>query len=237
MERTIVVGDVHGCLDELQALLKLCDWRPGDRFLLAGDLVAKGPDSQGVVQLAREAEAGGAAAAAPGPAAVLGNHDAHVLRVREVRRGAAPPPAKGLRLHHERVADQLTDADWSYLESLPLYLRLGAERPGDPDTVVLHAGAVPGVPFQQQTRDHLINLRSIGSDGAPTKKIEGRPWAAVWAGPERIVFGHDAVRGLQQQPFATGLDTGCVYGGRLTALILPERRLVWVQARRAYAQP
>ena len=100
---------------------------------------------------------------------------------------------------------------------------------------MLHAGAVPGVPFEKQTREHLTTMRSIGSDGQPTKRIEGRPWAAVWPGPEKIVFGHDAIRGLQRHRFATGLDTGCVYGRRLTALLLPERRLVSVEARRAYA--
>jgi hypothetical protein len=240
MEPTIVVGDVHGCLDELRRLLATCGFQRGDRLVLAGDLVAKGPDSQGVVQLARE----------EGALAVVGNHDDHVLRARAVALGTMPPPAKGVRAEHQVVADALGPDDWAYLEALPTFLRIGYEgardnADGDGDThahgeghgetVVLHAGAVPGVPFETQTREYLTTMRSIGSDGQPTKRIEGRPWAAVWPGPERIVFGHDAIRGLQRHRFATGLDTGCVYGRRLTALLLPERRLVSVEARRAYA--
>jgi Calcineurin-like phosphoesterase len=226
MPPTIVVGDVHGCLDELRRLLDKCGFGPGVRLVLAGDLVAKGPDSQGVLQFAREKRA----------LAVLGNHDDHVLRARAVARGDLPPPAKGVRAEHQQVADGLTAADWKYLEELPTYLRLGPERAGAADTVVLHAGAVPGIPLEAQRRELLISMRSIDDRGAPTKRIEGRPWAQVWAGPEAIVFGHDAVRGLQEYPFALGLDTGCVYGKRLTAVLLPERRLVSVRARRAYAE-
>jgi hypothetical protein len=226
MDPTIVVGDVHGCLDELRRLLAKCGFRRGDRLVLAGDLVAKGPDSQGVVQLARE----------EGAIAVLGNHDDHVLRARAVARGEVPAPAKGVRAEHQRVADALGDADWAYLQALPPYLRLGPEGEGDADTVVLHAGAVPGVAIEEQRREHLITMRSIDDQGQPTKRIEGRPWAKVWPGPERIIFGHDAVRGLQERPFAVGLDTGCVYGKMLTAILLPERRLISIAARRAYAE-
>lgn len=226
MKPTIVVGDVHGCLDELRRLLTASGFSPGERLVLAGDLVAKGPDSQGVVQLAREA----------GAEAVLGNHDDHVLRARAVARGELPAPSKGVRAEHQRVADELTRPDWKYLETLPLFLRLGPEQAGGADTVVVHAGAVPGVPFDEQRPEHLISMRSIDDQGEPTKRIEGRPWAKVWPGPEPIVFGHDAVRGLQQYPFALGLDTGCVYGKRLTAIRLPERRLISVDARRAYAE-
>jgi hypothetical protein len=225
VNRTIIVGDVHGCREELEELLERCGARPGERVILAGDLVAKGPDSAGVVAWARRWGAEG----------VLGNHDAHVLRVREIRAGRRADEGREIKPEHDLVVATLGEDDWRYLEGLPLYLRLGPERPGDPDTVVLHAGAVPGVPLERQEREHLITLRSIKDDGTPTKRLKGRPWAALWTGPERIVFGHDALRGLQQHPLATGLDTGCVYGGMLTALVLPERRLVQVPARRAYA--
>ena len=212
--RTIVVGDVHGCLDELFALLAKCGATPDDTVVLVGDVVAKGPDSQGVVQWAREA----------GADAVMGNHDAHVLRAVD-----GDPSVKG---HHTKVAAQLGPADVRWLRERPLWLRLSSEL----TRVVVHAGLVPGVAVERQARDHLLNLRSITDDGKPSKRIEGTPWGALWLGPEDVVFGHDAVRGLQQHKHATGLDTGCVYGRQLTALVLPAGELVSVAANRAYAQ-
>jgi predicted phosphodiesterase len=213
--RTLIVGDVHGCLDELLALLLSAGRTSHDRVVLVGDLCAKGPNSAGVVRWAREAQAD----------AVLGNHDAHVLRAvhGDARVGS----------HHRAVADALGADDVAWLESRPLYLRLDGAHEGR--HVVVHGGLVPGIPLEQQTREHLLNLRSITAEGEPSKRIDGAPWASLWRGPEHVVFGHDAVRGLQRHPFATGLDTGCVYGRELTALVLPAGELVSVPALRAYA--
>jgi hypothetical protein len=220
MQRTIVVGDVHGCLDELQTLLRQCGVARGERVVLAGDLLAKGPDSRGVVRLVREI----------GALAVLGNHDFYSIEVRHRRQqGETRRPRRWL-------LDTLDESDWAFIESLPLFLRLGADQEGGPEFAVVHAGAVPGVPLDKQERDHLLNLRSMVGGTVPTSRLLMRwPWAAAWRGPEHIVFGHDAVRGLQQYPLATGLDTGCVYGRELTALELPARRLHKVAARRRYA--
>src|SRR5687767_8998506 len=65
MERTVVIGDIHGCPDELKQLVEKVGWQPGERLVFVGDLVAKGPDSQAVIAFARET----------GALAVLGNHD------------------------------------------------------------------------------------------------------------------------------------------------------------------
>lgn len=214
--RTIVVGDVHGCLDELQMLMTRVGRGEADRVVLVGDLVAKGPDSQGVLHWARES----------GAEAVLGNHDNHVLRALD---GDAT-----VKTHHREVARSLAPPEAAWLRARPLWIRLDGEGVGAPHLVV-HGGLVPGVPLEAQSRDHLLNLRSIDSEGRPSKRLDGTPWAASWPGPERVVFGHDAIRGLQRHPFATGLDTGCVYGRALTALVLPAGDLVSVPARRAYA--
>jgi Calcineurin-like phosphoesterase. len=220
MQRTIVVGDVHGCVDELQALLRQCGVARGDRVVLAGDLVAKGPDSHGVVQLVREM----------GGLAVLGNHDDYCLDVwRRRQKGEARRPRRW-------SLDTLDESDWAFIASLPLFLRMGPEREGGPEVAVVHAGAVPGVPLEKQERDDLLNLRSMVGGTASTRRLLMRwPWAAAWHGPEHIVFGHDAVRGLQQYPLATGLDTGCVYGRELTAIEFPSGRIHKVPARRRYA--
>jgi len=213
-QRTLIVGDVHGCLDELNALLRKAEWTPDDRLVLVGDLVAKGPDSQGVVQRARELGALG----------VLGNHDDHVLKRRD---------GKGLKKHHADVAAALTDPDWRYLERLPLWLELD-----DVSALVVHGGLMPGVALREQERHLLLNLRSIDSRGRPSSRVsEGEPWVTTWKGPRTVLFGHDALRGLQQYSSAYGLDTGCVYGKALTAVWLPERLVVQVEARREWWRP
>lgn len=217
--RTIIVGDVHGCREELAELLKVLKVKDPDRVICVGDIVAKGPDSRGAIQLLRDV----------GADAVRGNHDAHVLRFRE----GGPDVRRPLKPEHQEVLDTLRPADWRWLEALPLFIRLPEH-----DAVVVHAGLVPGIAVEDQDPETLLTVRSITSEGAPTKRLEGgEPWARLWKGPEHVYFGHDAVRGLQRERFATGLDSGCVYGNQLTACVLPSAKLVQVPAKRAYAPP
>lgn len=211
MRRTLFIGDVHGCNDELGDLLTTAGWSSDDRLVLVGDLVAKGPDSQGVVQRARELNA----------LAVLGNHDAHLL---EARAGVSK------KAHHAKVAQTMGPSDWSYLDQLPLWLDFP-----ELNALAVHAGLIPMVELERQPRHVLLNMRSLDAEGHASMRVEGGvPWASRWPGPRHVVFGHDAVRGLQRLAHATGLDTGCVYGRELTGLWLPEHRLVSVKARRVW---
>jgi diadenosine tetraphosphatase ApaH/serine/threonine PP2A family protein phosphatase len=215
---TIIIGDVHGCADELALLLRVCGAGTDDEVVLVGDLVAKGPDSRGVLALVGEI----------GARAVRGNHDARVLSWRAAQKQGVPEPP--LSLTHLTVARSLDEREWAMLDGLPLFLRLPQH-----NALVVHAGLMPGVPVEVQDPELLMNMRSIGPDGSGTKvPDEGVLWGSLWRGPELVVFGHHASRGLQQHRLAIGLDTGCVYGGSLTAYVLPEGRFVSVPARRQY---
>jgi hypothetical protein len=102
--RVVAIGDVHGCIDELQELLRRCDYRPGDLLVFLGDLVSKGPDSIAVVQMAREIGAIG----------VRGNHDFEVIRWHQAIKSGIDPPVVGSE--HFQIASCLTKADmkWMY---------------------------------------------------------------------------------------------------------------------------
>jgi bis(5'-nucleosyl)-tetraphosphatase (symmetrical) len=194
----LFVGDVQGCAAELRDLLETARFDPGrHRLALCGDLVNRGPDSAGVLELARRL----------GARAVLGNHDVALL---EGRRSATL----------DEVRRQLGPAleEWlAWLASLPTFLR------GE-GYILVHAGIAPGKRPEECTREELTELRTV----------EGRPWFDYWRGPETVIFGHWAQLGRVDLPLCKGLDTGCVYGGRLTGLWWPRLEWVSVPARRTW---
>jgi hypothetical protein len=220
--RTVIVGDVHGCLAELDALLAAVGLSPHDRLVLVGDLVARGPDSGGVVKRLREL----------GARSVRGNHEERLLAS---LRGERPFAAK-----HEEAARALDDGDVAWLAALPLSIDLPEH-----DARVIHAGLLPGVPWTEQDPRVLVSIRTVGGAGEPREDRGATPWGRLYAGAPHVVFGHDAIAGLQLHRDATGLDTGAVYGRRLSALVLHDgeaplplaaraSQIVSVPARRAY---
>jgi hypothetical protein len=206
--RTIIFGDVHGCSRELGELLGLLGPTSEDQLFFVGDLVARGPDSRGVLGIVREV----------GGKTVLGNHEARLLDVRRARLRDATEP---LAARYEALFRELGDADWSMLDSMPLFIDLPEH-----DARIVHAGVVPGKPFREQDAWTLTNIRSIAPDGSASSESGAESWGATYRGKPHVVFGHDARRRLQIYPWATGIDTGCVYGGSLTALVLPQGETV-----------
>jgi hypothetical protein len=202
--RTIVIGDVHGCLRELDDLLSRLGPGADDSIYFVGDLIARGPDSRGVLDRV----------ASLGAKSVVGNHEHKLLEARAERRKGEKGPRLGP--HHERLLDELEDHHWRQLRALPLWLELP-----DHDARIVHAGMVPGIAIEEQEPWVLTRMRTIKDDGSANDKRGGTLWGKLLSRPPHVIFGHNAVDGLQLYKYATGLDTGCVYGGKLSALVLP----------------
>jgi hypothetical protein len=237
--RTIVVGDVHGCLAELEELLAVAGYAPGrDRLVLLGDLLDRGPDPVGVVRTAR----------ALGAECVLGNHEEKHLRwaAHEARRREDPRYRNPMRPFDPKRAEEhsrLTREDLLWLASLPRWIVLGG------GWVAVHGGLLPGRRLAAQPPDWAVKLRYVDQEGHPVARQLGesgapgvRRWVDAWTGPESVVYGHfpqslGAPRRDEPRPgvVCMGIDTGCVYGGALTALVLPGPEVVQVPSRQQRA--
>jgi protein phosphatase len=230
-----LVGDVHGCLDELLELLTALGYREVDgtvehpdrrRVVLLGDLVDRGPDTPGILRLAmRGAERGTVLS-------VIGNHDD---KLRRALLGHNVQVKNGL----ERSLDQLRGEPEAFcsevvafLDSLPSHLILDRGH-----LVAAHAGLPLALIGREDARTRDVAMFGpvtgrTDEDGLP----ERLNWAAEHPGDPIVAYGHTPVLEPLWQNGTIDVDTGCTFGGRLTAVSYPERSIVSVPARRAYAE-
>ena len=207
--RTIIIGDVHGCREELEALLDRVAFTTGDQLVFVGDVVARGPDSLGVLDIVRRT----------GAVLVRGNHEQKLIEWHEeaalLLRGESPAPSPfPVGRLHRVLAQTLRPVDWTLLQTAPYSFDLP-----DHGARVVHGGVDPSVGWSNQDPGTILRIRTVRTATGERGKRDVL-WGSVYNGPPQIVFGHNAAPGLQLHPWATGLDTGCVYGGRLTALVL-----------------
>ena len=226
---TAIIGDVHGCIAELEELLKLLP--KGCRIVFAGDLVDRGPDSPAVVRLVKSL----------GAECVMGNHDhKHVRYVRrcrqEVAHGRKAPPHNSQEI--TTISAALTREEQDWMATFPHYIRL----PGN--VLVVHAGLPRDVTFlppqaeingysrkKRGKYDQLWFVRYIDSD---TGRMVGNTfnlraglesWAINYDGYlGHVYYGHQPYK--QPEPvrdvYATGIDLACAFGGWLCAVIVDE---------------
>ena len=220
--RTLIVGDVHGCYEELLALCAAAELSARDHLISVGDLVDRGPKTLEVVRFF---------AADPAQRmAVLGNHEAkHLLGRFE---GGQDPSG---RITRRQMGASEYEELLTFAAGLPLWLELE-------HVTVVHAGLEPRRPLEDQDERVVTGRGSLGRPG-----WDGRsPWwfddpELDW--PRPIVFGHqifpEVARGRRGNVW--GLDTGASEGGRLTGLLLPEFELLsvptpdyWREARETW---
>ena len=271
--RSLIVGDIHGCLDEFRELLQLAQYRPEtDRLILLGDLIDKGPYSVDVVKYVRKDIIGAEV--------IFGNHEEKHSRYRrrtlESKATGKKNPMKPFDAERQAIQDGLTDEDFEWMSKLPRWLPVAHRATGDIlDLAAVHAGFEPGpasafagfgIAFEglgKQDEKAMCRIRYVMPDKGefvgltedlkrPTGSIR---WAEAWKGPESVVYGHavyslDKVtgtgfytksaqdygregvkaitldvheqtdeKGFTMKEWACfGIDTGCCYGGLLTAM-------------------
>ena len=234
--RRIFIGDLQGCREEFEALLEAVRYDPAaDALHPVGDLVNRGPDSVGCLRLCREL----------GALPVLGNHDVHLLRQWR------DPDWRGRRTTLEALEAAADGQDLlGWLARQPLVLAWE-------DVLCLHAGVHPGwadpaavlagrdpLDAEDAAVEFAVRARHCDAEGRqpesdwPPPGAPFEPWDRFWRAREderrTVVFGHWARRGLVELERTRGLDTGCVYGGELTAWVPEEDRLVSVAARKRW---
>ena len=235
-----IVGDIQGCFAEFEQLLEEIRFHPGqDELWSLGDLINRGPASFEVLRLWRSI----------GGRAILGNHEIHALLAHS---GTCPKRLKSLgRLFAAPDAEELLEE----LRNLPILVYLKSIGAG-PDCWIVHAGVRPSWDLgrvaadvneqprtdawlQSDTVLFATSVRCCRKDGSPCAHsgppkecpADCFPWDSLYEGSSLVVHGHWAARGYYRGPRTMGLDSGCVYGGWLTAWCQEEDRIVQVGSR------
>ena len=236
-----VVGDIHGCRSELEALLTELGYtisrdhegraagahHDGRRAVFVGDLVDRGPDTPGVLRLVMGMVAAGDAFCVPG------NHENKLLRA---LRGRNVQVTHGLAESLAQLAaetDQFRAAAERFMDGLISHYVLDGGR-----LVVSHAGLTERYQGRAsgRVREFCLYGQTTGETdeyGLPVRY----PWAQEYRGEAMVLYGHTPIPAPEWINNTLCLDTGCVFGGRLTALRYPERELVSVPAAKVYYQP
>jgi protein phosphatase len=236
-----VIGDIHGCRAELELLLAELGYgitRDGEgratgahrddrRAIFVGDLVDRGPDTPGVLRLVMGMVAAGDAFCVPG------NHEHKLLRA---LRGRNVQVSHGLAASLAQLAAEPGDFRArveTFLDGLISHYVLD-----DGQLVVAHAGLIERYQGRAsgRVREFCLYGQTTGETdeyGLPVRY----PWAQEYRGQAMVLYGHTPVPTPEWVNNTLCLDTGCVFGGRLTAMRYPERDLVSVPAAEVYFEP
>ncbi|MCB9924932.1 MAG: polynucleotide kinase-phosphatase [Planctomycetaceae bacterium] len=246
-----IVGDVHGCCDELEDLLHELGYRPSlvapggpslvsgpvlahpdsRKAVFVGDLVDRGPRVLDTVRIVAGMVTFGSAICVPG------NHDMKLLRK---LRGKNPQMTHGLAQSWSEIEALPDDVCEPYCKELAEFLDglVSHYVLDDGKLVVAHAGMKEA--YQGRGSGTVREFALYGETTGETDEF-GLPvrynWAAEYRGSAMVVYGHTPVPEPEWLNRTVNIDTGCVFGGKLTALRYPEKEFVSVPAKQTYCEP
>jgi protein phosphatase len=235
-----IIGDVHGCYAELTVLLANLGYEleeeggsiqvaapNGRRAIFLGDLVDRGPDTPRVLRLVMSMVRAGTALCVPG------NHDVKLMRALQGKNVQRTHGLEESLAQLEAESDEFKQEVIRFIDGLISHYVLDEGR-----LVVAHAGMKQA--YQGRASSRVRDFALFGETTGETDEY-GLPvrynWASEYRGRATVVYGHTPVVEPAWLNRTVCLDTGCVFGGRLTALRYPENELVSVASARVYYEP
>jgi diadenosine tetraphosphatase ApaH/serine/threonine PP2A family protein phosphatase len=227
--RVIAIGDVHGCIVELEELLVKLDPGKDDLVVFLGDLVDRGDDSEAVVQRVKYITALGMTHC------VLGNHDEKCIRYHYHQLKAKEDPKYKVPMRCPGVYNELSESSLEFLNSLPHAVFIPKEGTEEPYSICfVHAGLAPSL-FNQPASAFIRNryfTRNVKDNKlTPVKSVEidniwyvpegSYPWHHYFKGDWTVLFGHSVNWSPIVENNCIGIDGGCVFGGCLRAWVKP----------------
>ena len=212
--RTIIYGDVHGCLDELNLLRQELRVTTQDREISVGDILDRGPYSNETLRYVREHNI----------ELVMGNHEYKYLRYYKHQLALKQSGKKNpIFLNDEKIAiyENLSQEDIDFLYAAPFYIK-------EENLTVVHAGITNKIILEKASKKELESLTRTRMLSKAEKtlvlgqeKFGAQFWSKCYDGSEGIiVYGHEVFSKVNKDKYSFGIDTGCVYGDKLTALIV-----------------
>ncbi len=208
MNRKIVIGDIHGCHDELLDLLDQIGPAEDDLIISIGDFIDCGPKPVHVFDYFRNKE---------NSIVLMGNHE------RKHVHGILSLSQKISRLQFEGKYSEVK----FWLSTFPYFHE-------DRDVIVVHAALQPGVPMKEQQEEILCG--TMGGERKLKHLLNGRKWYKTYSDAKPVIFGHKVIgsKPLIYEDKVFGIDTGACHGGYLTAITVPEFRIYSIKARHNY---
>ncbi len=209
MNKLIVYGDIHGCYDEFISLRNQISPQKEDIEVCVGDVITKGKDSIKTLNFVIKNNI----------KSVLGNHEDKIIRYLNHQKTNNKNPIE-LDNDEQSIIDNLLIKHIEFLQNLPLFLQFE-------NITVLHGGIQNGMNLNnlsKRDREKILRMRYL--DESYNYLAYGKEdknsifWADVYTGKEGvIIYGHQWFKEIKKSEFAIGIDTGCVYGNKLTAIV------------------
>jgi serine/threonine protein phosphatase 1 len=213
--KRLVIGDIHGCYDELMELVDQAGLSADDEIIALGDLTDRGPDPGRVIDFFN---------AMPHAHAIMGNHEhKHLL----CQQGVIQPDVAQAITRDGMASEAYLDFI-EIIRKFPLCLELD-------EAVLVHGAMAPGIPIAQQRKSVLLGTRN---GEAYLRRHYPKPWFELYDGERPVIAAHKDYSGrgevlvVNERVFL--IDTGCCYGKYLSGIVLPDFRILQVKSRRNY---